>query len=236
MGFFGELGSTLKTSIDGMRVTLKYFRRGVVGRSEIITTEYDATRSAVEEVQMFLPDRYRGHLHNDSDECITCNLCARACPIDCFVIEGEKVASEVLPISRKNRTQRPAVFEIDLGKCIYCGLCTIACPTDCLTMTRGFTGSTEKFWDRKPVKQDTAPGTWNRKDPTGTFHTCSGDGMIVHYGYGWMTVEQREAEDVKIAEREAERKRQAAEKARKKKEAQKANKPPPKAKPGGEKS
>jgi formate hydrogenlyase subunit 6/NADH:ubiquinone oxidoreductase subunit I len=230
MGFF----NTFKSFAKGFRVTGKYLAAGAAGRAECITSDYDASPASIDEVKRFLPERYRGHLHNNADECITCMQCSRVCPVDCILVAGEKIAPETLK-SGKNRLIRPAVFEIDLGKCIYCGLCALACPTGGLSMTRGFEGSTEKFWDRKAVKEGAQRGQWGGKDSAGEFKTVSGQGMLVHYGYGWMTPEERASEDAKIAEhkRLAAEKAEAAKKAAAAKAAQPADAAPPSPAAGG---
>lgn len=83
-----------------------------------------------------VPERGRYRLHNDIDECIVCDKCARACPVDCIEIDAIK---SPVPIGKTSNgmTKRlyAARFDIDLAKCCFCGLCTTVCPTQCLTMT-----------------------------------------------------------------------------------------------------
>lgn len=84
-----------------------------------------------------VPENGRYRLHNEIDDCIVCDLCAKICPVDCITIESIKATEEIGVTSdgTKKRLYAP-VFDIDLAKCCYCGLCTNVCPTDCLTMTK----------------------------------------------------------------------------------------------------
>ncbi|MHA7877748.1 MAG: 4Fe-4S binding protein [Bacteroidota bacterium] len=83
-----------------------------------------------------VPTRGRYRLHNAIDDCIVCDKCAQACPVDCIDIEAIKAP---LPLGKTSNgmTKRLAAtrFDIDLAKCCFCGLCTTVCPTQCLTMT-----------------------------------------------------------------------------------------------------
>lgn len=83
-----------------------------------------------------VPDKGRYRLHNEIDDCIVCDLCAKVCPVNCITIESVKATEEIGITSdgTKKRLYAP-VFDIDMAKCCYCGLCTTVCPTDCLTMT-----------------------------------------------------------------------------------------------------
>lgn len=113
----------VETFAVGMASTARFAYENWSGSERgAMTREYPAEK-------VDLPERFRGHLFNDVDKCITCKLCLKACPVDCFVIDGERTEDNKL---------RPSRFDIDLTKCIYCGLCTRACPTDCLTMEGGF--------------------------------------------------------------------------------------------------
>ncbi len=90
-----------------------------------------------------LPDNGRYQLHNEMDDCIVCDKCAKVCPVDCIEIEPIKAtgiagyASDGSPIRLF-----AAKFDIDMAKCMFCGLCTTVCPTECLTMTSEYDFST----------------------------------------------------------------------------------------------
>ncbi len=68
-----------------------------------------------------LPEDYRGKPTLDTNLCIRCWNCVRACP--------------VRAISVKKETKFPS---IDLGTCIYCGECAEACPTKAIVMSKDF--------------------------------------------------------------------------------------------------
>lgn len=134
--FMSEIYDGMKTFMGGMKVTGTYWKNANMAATEketVITIDYDGTMALAKQVKV--ADRFRGHLHNDIERCIVCKACAKACPIDCFWIEGEKNEAGKL---------RPSRFDIDLLKCMYCGLCVVACPTGCLTMTKEWWGATFK--------------------------------------------------------------------------------------------
>jgi len=72
------------------------------------------------------------------DDCIGCDQCAMACPVDCIAIETIKSTPDVdlglTSLGTKKRLYVP-VFDIDIAKCCYCGLCVYPCPTECIKMT-----------------------------------------------------------------------------------------------------
>jgi len=130
--FMTEIYDGMKTFMGGMKVTGGYLSDSNFKEKETVTTiEYDGSMTLARDVKV--ADRFRGHLHNDIERCIVCKACAKACPIDCFWIDGEKT---------ENNKFRPSRFDIDLLKCMYCGLCVFACPTGCLTMTKEWWGAT----------------------------------------------------------------------------------------------
>ena len=84
-----------------------------------------------------VPDTGRYRLHNEIDDCIVCDKCAKICPVDCIEIEPIRATEEIGKTSDGTPKRiYAAKFDIDMGKCCFCGLCTTVCPTECLTMTK----------------------------------------------------------------------------------------------------
>lgn len=95
-----------------------------------------------------VPDNGRYRLHNEIDDCIVCDLCAKICPVDCIDIEAIKSSEEIGKTSDgSSKRLYAATFDIDMAKCCYCGLCTTVCPTECLTMTKTYDFSEFNVWD-----------------------------------------------------------------------------------------
>lgn len=127
--YFRNISLAVSTIITGMAVSLRHVRR------KDVTLQYPEQRDD-------LPPRSRMSLFMNSDECIACNQCARACPVDCIYIESEKrEKGEAIPLTiveEKKKALRLTKFEIDMSLCCYCSLCVDPCPTHCLYMTPEF--------------------------------------------------------------------------------------------------
>jgi NADH-quinone oxidoreductase subunit I len=85
------------------------------------------------EERPYLPPRYRGRiiLSRDPDgeeRCVSCYLCAVACPVDCISLQ--KTAHE--------GRWYPEFFRINFSRCIFCGYCEEACPTYAIQLTPDF--------------------------------------------------------------------------------------------------
>ena len=72
------------------------------------------------------------------DDCVGCDQCARACPVNCIEIETAKgLPAEDLGKTSNGKKKALWVtkFNIDFAKCCYCQLCVFPCPTECIYMT-----------------------------------------------------------------------------------------------------
>jgi len=127
--YFRNIALAVSTIITGMAVSLRHVRRPDV------TVQYPDERD-------ILPPRSRMSLFMDSDECIACNQCARACPVNCIHVESVKrEKGDEVPVTiveEKKKALKLTRFDIDMSLCCYCGLCVEPCPTHCLYMTPEF--------------------------------------------------------------------------------------------------
>ncbi len=118
--YFRDIWDTMRTIAIGMGITLKYcFARTV-------TVQYP-------DVAPVLQPRYRGFHWFEAEKCIACDLCAKACPVDCIYIEktGARKIDKTTGVAVGGALTR---YAIDYAKCMFCALCVEPCPTDCIHM------------------------------------------------------------------------------------------------------
>ena len=123
--YFNDIYRSVSSAMIGMRITIKQMI------SPTVTMQYT-------HVKKQMGDRVRNRLYMNFDDCIGCELCAKACPVDCIDIEVMKAPpTESLGETSTGQKKRIYVtkFDIDIAKCCYCGLCVYPCPTECLKMT-----------------------------------------------------------------------------------------------------
>lgn len=123
--YFVKFWQGLFTILIGMKVTLRHVFIPAV------TIQYPTVKPQ-------LPERERNRLYVNMDDCIGCDQCARACPVNCIEIETVKSLPEE-DLGKTSNGKKKALwvtkFNIDFAKCCYCQLCVFPCPTECIYMT-----------------------------------------------------------------------------------------------------
>ena len=96
-------------------------------KEEYYTQEYP-------EEQWYPPDSYRGRPVLVEEEgrprCVSCNLCARACPPMAIAMQSHETDNV--------KEREPAWFEINMLRCIYCGFCEEVCPEEAIIMSKEY--------------------------------------------------------------------------------------------------
>jgi len=123
--YFKDIWDSFYTIGIGMGVTFRHLF------TKSVTIQYP-------DVKLELTDRARNRLYVNMDDCIGCDQCSKACPVNCITIETVKaVPPDDLGVTSTGNPKRLWVtkFDIDIAKCCYCALCVYPCPTECIKMT-----------------------------------------------------------------------------------------------------
>src|SRR6202158_1871578 len=138
--------------VQGLGVTFRY-----QDPKQIYTEQYPLERPQVAE-------RYRGaprlNVNPDTDEtlCISCDLCALACPEHLIVVTSERN-----PATRRKELTN---FTYDLRRCMFCGLCEDAGPSDAPELPQGFERANYTregaIWDRQTLERGPQPTKYER--------------------------------------------------------------------------
>jgi formate hydrogenlyase subunit 6/NADH:ubiquinone oxidoreductase subunit I len=142
--YWANITDSFRTLLSGLVLTLRHLFRAFKSRKPVSVSKpnYFEQTEGINTVQFPhemqpVPDNGRYRLHNEIDDCIVCDKCAKICPVDCITIEPVKAVEEFGKTSDGTPKRiYAAKFDIDMGKCCFCGLCTTVCPTECLTMTK----------------------------------------------------------------------------------------------------
>lgn len=151
--YWSNISTSVKTLKKGLSITKDHMMAATTQRdplgpaddnyfdkqNALFTTQYPK-----EQIPVPINGRYK--LHNEIDDCIVCDKCAKVCPVDCIEIEPIR-SPEIIGKTSDGTAKRiyAAKFDIDMAKCMFCGLCTTVCPTECLTMTNEFDFSAYDF-------------------------------------------------------------------------------------------
>jgi formate hydrogenlyase subunit 6/NADH:ubiquinone oxidoreductase subunit I len=144
--YWSSIVEATKSTYAGLRLT---FRHIVAARKSKTSTNiqdvnYFSRQTGIATVQypqetIPVPDNGRYQLHNEIDDCIVCDKCAKICPVNCITIEPIKSPEEFGKTSDGTPKRiYAAKFDINMSQCCFCGLCTTVCPTECLTMTKNY--------------------------------------------------------------------------------------------------
>lgn len=142
--YWRNITSSIDSLLTGLSLTFRHFKNARKSRKPVAI--YDPTYfqqpdgiATIQYPHEILPvpvnGRYR--LHNEIDDCIVCDKCAKVCPVNCITIEPIRALEEIGKTSDgTSKRIYAATFDINMAQCCFCGLCTTVCPTECLTMTK----------------------------------------------------------------------------------------------------
>ncbi|MBL3657542.1 4Fe-4S dicluster domain-containing protein [Fulvivirga sediminis] len=144
--YFKNIGNSISTLWTGLKLTLGHIAKAThtVQNKDITSDNYFDDQDGIMTVaypheSIPVPDNGRYRLHNEIDDCIVCDKCAKICPVDCIDIEPIKAVNTFGKTSDGTPKRiYAAKFDINMAQCCFCGLCTTVCPTECLTMTKAY--------------------------------------------------------------------------------------------------
>lgn len=154
--YFGKIREVSRSIMIGMGLTWKYF----VSPEEIVTVQYGSKKNAPD--MGYIPERHRGIHYLETEKCIQCEICAKACPVDCIEMEGTR--DGVLEGSWQGDKVLISRFVIDLNKCIFCNLCCEPCPKECIHMGQEF--DIAAYTRSNGVKNLLTDRPWSEADKT----------------------------------------------------------------------
>ena len=153
--YWKNIAIATKSLKEGLKVTFEHMKDATTQRDPLYVDDanYFEKQNGIFATQypkeiIPVPDNGRYKLHNEIEDCIVCDKCAKICPVDCIDIVPVRAVEEIGKTSDGTPKRiHAAKFDIDMAKCCFCGLCTTVCPTECLTMTKEYDFSSFDFAD-----------------------------------------------------------------------------------------
>ena len=164
--YWAKIPEMMRSLKEGLMLTLRHFVAARHSRKNLSVADanYFKETEGIATIQyphvvLPVPDNGRYRLHNEIDDCIVCDKCAKICPVNRIDIEPIKAVAEIGKTSDGTPKRiYAAKFDIDMAKCCFCGLCTTVCPTECLTMTKVYDFSTHDIRDHNFAFAEMTPG------------------------------------------------------------------------------
>src|SRR6476620_5058696 len=97
--YWRNITQSKQSLLEGLRITFLHLLSSHKSRKPVIVTDknYFKHTEGINTIQypyemQPIPDNGRYRLHNEIDDCIVCDKCAKVCPVDCITIEPIKSA------------------------------------------------------------------------------------------------------------------------------------------------
>ncbi len=169
--YWKNISTTIQSLRQGLSITFGHLVRARKSKKPIGITasNYFDQPEGISTIQyphaiLPVPDNGRYRLHNEIDDCIVCDKCAKICPVNCITIEPIKAVEEIGKTSDGTPKRiYAAKFDINMGQCCFCGLCTTVCPTECLTMTKVYDFSVTDMREHNFVFGEMTPSEIDEK-------------------------------------------------------------------------
>lgn len=144
LSYWQTISSSVDSLLTGLKLTFRHFKNARKSRKPVAIYDpsYFQQPDGIATIQypheiLPVPVNGRYRLHNEIDDCIVCDKCAKICPVNCITIEPVRAVEEFGKTSDgTSKRIYAATFDINMSQCCFCGLCTTVCPTECLTMTK----------------------------------------------------------------------------------------------------
>ncbi len=149
-----------------------------------------------------LPHRSRGFpvllwdFDKDEPFCTGCQVCARACPVDCITVTMKDNPKKAAGKSKRKKIVDE--FYLDYARCMRCDICVEVCNFDAIVMNNTWEGVELSTYDRQDLVLDTdallkQSRTGQLKDP---FREPMG---VAHSGWSPKVEEEEAAEETEVS-------------------------------------